>query len=54
MCDSVDRGEHGGECHTNNVEASTKAGVMLGRRRRRWPNIRTALDKCFVFEGISC
>ena len=24
---------------------------MLGQRRRRWPNIETALGECLVFAG---
>ena len=29
------------------------AGLMLGQRRRRWPNINTALAECIVFAGSS-
>ena len=25
------------------------AGLMLGQRRRRWPNIKPGLDYCIVF-----
>ena len=25
---------------------------MLGQRRRRWPNIKTALGECPVFAGL--
>ena len=28
------------------------AGFMLGHRRRRWPNIKPALDQCVGFGGI--
>ena len=27
------------------------AGFMLGQRRRRWPNIKPALDERLVFAG---
>ena len=27
--------------------------LMLGQRRRRWPNIKTTLDQCIVFAGYS-
>ena len=32
---------------SNNVHLSN-VGSMLGQRRRRWPNIKTALDQCLV------
>ena len=31
-----------------NMEPWPNAGLMLGQRRRRWPNIKTALDRCPV------
>ena len=42
--------------HTNTIAASTKREanvvLLLGRRRRRWPNIKTLLAQCLVFAGI--
>ena len=31
-----------------NIVHFSNAGSMLGRRRRRWPNIKTALDECLA------
>ena len=31
---------------------STNAVLMLGQRRRRWTNIKTALDQHLVFAGL--
>ena len=28
------------------------AGLMLGQRLRRWPNINTALGQCIVFNSL--
>ena len=36
-----------------NIVHLTNVGSMLGQRRRRWPNIITALDQCLV-GVISC
>ena len=33
--------------------ANTTAGLMLGQRRRRWPNIKPVLVKRIVSAGIS-
>ena len=32
-----------------NTTRASSAGLMLGHRRRRWPNINPALDQCIVF-----
>ena len=37
-----------------NKRHRTNAGLMLGQRRRRWPNIKTALVQYLVFAGWSC
>ena len=34
---------------TNIMVNSTNARLMLGQRRRRWPNINTALVECTIF-----
>ena len=31
-----------------NIVHLSNVGSMLGQRRRRWPNIKTALDQCLV------
>ena len=37
----------------SNIVHLSKVGSMLGQRRRRWPNIKTALDQCLV-RVVSC
>ena len=37
---------------STNTRHSNNVGLMLGHRRRRWPNIKPALFKCLVFSGI--
>ena len=32
----------------SNIVHFSNVGLMLGQRRRRWPNIKTALGECFV------
>ena len=39
------------EQYRANMVHSTNAGLMLGQRRRRWPNISPALGKCSMFSG---
>ena len=36
-----------------NIVHLSNDGSMLGQRRRRWPNIKTALDQCLVWV-VSC
>ena len=38
--------------YTANTVHSTNVGLMLGQRRRRWPNINPTLVECTVFAGI--
>ena len=33
---------------------SANVGLMLGQRRRRWPNINPTLAECIVFVGLPC
>ena len=35
-----------------NVRRPHNAGLMLGQCRRRWPNIKPALDECLMFAGF--
>ena len=35
-----------------NMRHLSNDGLMLRQRRRRWPNIKPALDKCHMFAGI--
>ena len=35
-------------CYLSNIVHLSNFGSMLGQRRRRWPNIKTALDQCLV------
>ena len=43
----------GQEDFLSNIVHLTNVGSMLGQRRRRWPNIKTALDQCLVWV-VSC
>ena len=43
----------GQEDFLSNIVHLSNVGSMLGQRRRRWPNIKTALDQCLVWV-ISC
>ena len=36
-----------------NIVHLSNVGSMLGQRRRRWHNIKTALDQCLI-EVVSC
>ena len=36
---------------SSNTRSSSNAGLVLGQRRRRWPNIEPALDERLVFAG---
>ena len=40
----------------DNDEANTRHSpnvvLMLGQRRRRWPNIETAWGECLMFAGV--
>ena len=36
-----------------NTRRSPNAGLMLGQRRRRWANIKLALDKLLAFAGVA-
>ena len=38
----------GQEDFLSNIVHLSNVGSMLGQRRRRWPNIKTALDQCLV------
>ena len=49
----------GHQVHTHHVvtypnkhEMLTSVGLMLGQRRRPWPNIKSTLDQRLVFAGI--
>ena len=35
-----------------NTRRLSNVGLMLGQRRRRWPNVKPALDKRFVFADV--
>ena len=37
--------------HPANTRHSANADLMLGQRRRRWPNIKSALAECLVIAG---
>ena len=37
-----------------NSSHSNNAGLMLGQRRRRWSNIKPALERCIMFHGSVC
>ena len=39
--------------HHSNTSRSTNDGLMLGHRRRRWPNIKPSLGEQFVFDSVS-
>ena len=39
----------GQEDFLSNIVHLSNVGSMLGQRRRRWPNIKTALDQCLVW-----
>ena len=43
----------GQEDFLSNIVHLSNVGSMLGQRRRRWPNIKTALDQCLVWV-VSC
>ena len=43
----------GQEDFLSNILHLSNVGSMLGQRRRRWPNIKTALDQCLVWV-VSC
>ena len=43
----------GQEDFLSNIVHLSNVGSMLGQRRRRWPNIKTALDQCLVLV-VSC
>ena len=43
----------GQEDFLSNIVHLSDVGSMLGQRRRRWPNIKTALDQCLVWV-VSC
>ena len=38
----------GQEDFLSNIVYFSNVGSMLGKRRRRWPNIKTALSECLV------
>ena len=38
----------GQENFLSNIVHFSNGGSMLGQRRRRWPNIKTALGECLV------
>ena len=41
------------EGSTANTRHGSNAGLMLNQRRRRWPNIKPALDPCIMLSWIS-
>ena len=43
----------GQEDFLSNIVHLSNVGSMLGQRRKRWPNINTALDQCLV-RVVSC
>ena len=43
----------GQEDFLSNIVHLSNVGSMLGQRRRRWPNNKTALDQCHVCV-VSC
>ena len=40
------------DCVQTSTRRSPNAGLMLGHRRRRWPNINPALGQRLVLGGI--
>ena len=44
--------DHLWECFSANTRRWTNAGLMLGHRLRRWPNINTTLVRRLVFAGF--
>ena len=35
-----------------NTRHLANVAVMVGKRRRRWPNTRATFDQCLVFAGV--